>query len=373
MEMIDPLVDYPVVVGMGPAGLFLARQLHKLGCPVGAIARPGDVGARTNTIFREALKIATDLDEVCAAIGDIAATLPERRIRLYVASDQYLTLLLQLDDSRLRSFGLAQGEIDSFRHINDKTAMDDTLSALSLAPEAYVADKVPPDAYPCVIKWNEKRVGLNSRVLPKIGVVHNREDLASLLSKLSCEGFSSKDVIAQRYIPGNNAFQYSFGGYYSSGNLLAGICVNQVHQYPQGISSCVVEADGDKAARVEEAARSVASELSFSGFLEVECKMNQEGGSPFVLDVNPRPWGWISILGRKFPGFHCVLLGERPKPIEKRVLWRTLPRDFLANANAMNVRPPRQGYVRCLDVFDQADLRPFLGLGLTAIRKMVPR
>lgn len=371
--MTDPSSDFPVVLGMGPAGLFLARQLHKLGCPVGAIARPGDVGILSNTVSPEALKIATGLEEVCVALDAIAASNPERRLHLHIASDQYLTLLLQLDDFRLHSFGLTQDEINSFRHVNDKNALDGTLSALSLAPETYNASEVPSDAYPCVIKWNVKRVGLNSQALPKINLVDSGEELTSLLSELKREGFSSTDVVVQRYIPGSNALQYSFGGYYSSGELLAGICVNQVRQYPQGISSRVVEAGGVESARVEEAARAVAHELSFSGFLEVECKVDRESGRPFVLDVNPRPWGWVSILGRKYPSFHRVLIGERPEPIERPVSWRTLPRDLLANANANNVHAPYRSYLRCIDIFDWMDMRPFLGLGVVALRKMVQR
>lgn len=371
--MVNPSSDYPIVVGMGPSGLFLARQLRRLGCPVGAIARPGDVGISTNAITKGSLKVATNLDGVVGALDAIRGVMPERRPRLLMASDQYLTLLLQLDDSLLRLLGLTQGEINSYRLINDKAALEKILAPLSSIPRTFAACDVPPDAYPCVVKWNEKRIDTSSRSLPKVGIVYKQNELSLLLSDLEQEGFLRSDIVVQSYIPGNNGLQYSFGGYYCDGDLLAGICVNQVRQYPQGISSCVVESCGAEARQTERVARSIARELSFSGFLEVECKLDRTSGSPLVLDVNPRPWGWVSILGKKYPDFHQALLGGRPCPIDHPVIWRTLPRDFLADKNGQNVRPPWRGYVKCTDIVDRTDMRPFLSLGLTAMRKMMHR
>lgn len=367
--MINPLKDCPVVVGMGPSGLFLARQLKRLGCPVGAIARPNDVGVSSNAITRGLLKIAVSIEDVIDALERIKELVSDRDLKLCMASDQYLTLILGMPDERLRSFGLTQEEIDSFRLVNNKAELDMALFSQSLIPETYAYDDVPSKAYPCIVKWAEKHVAINSAALSKIRIVDDRAELQELISGLEAEGFSGKDVVVQRYIAGNNALQYSYGGYYLNGKVLAGICVNQVRQYPQGISSCVVEATGQIADSVKLTAEKIASDLSFTGFLEVECKLDSTSGKPYVLDVNPRPWGWISILGKKYPKFYEVLIGNKPDPISDQVVWKTLPRDYLAFRNRQNVQLPTNQCVKCIDLFDRDDIRPMLSLGITALRK----
>lgn len=369
--MISPLKDCPVVVGMGPSGLFLARQLKRLGGPVGAIARPGDVGISSNAVTRGLLKVATSSEDVVNALESIKDAVSDRNIKLCMASDQYLTLVLGIPDEMLLSYGLTQEEIDSFRLINNKSELDKVLASQSLIPETYAFDDVPPTAYPCIVKWNEKRVMTRSNTLSKIKVVYDRNELQKLIARLEAEGFSGEDVIVQRYIVGNNSLQYSYGGYYQNGRTIAGICVNQVRQYPQGISSCVVEVTGQIADSVKSTAEILASDLSFTGFLEVECKVDPVSSKPYVLDVNPRPWGWISILGKKYPKFYEALMGKQPIPIAEKVMWKTLPRNLFAFRNRQNVQPPAERRVKCIDLFDRDDIRPVLALGLTAFKKVI--
>ncbi|MBX9034077.1 hypothetical protein [Gordonibacter massiliensis (ex Traore et al. 2017)] len=361
----------PVVMGLGPSGLFLARQLSKLGCPVAAIARPADVGLHSNKITPRLLRIATDQDEVVSSLEALSGEARERKITILVSSDQYLTALLSLPGNRLLAYGLSAVDIENFELINDKSRLGGRLSKIASVPESYSVDSIDPNAFPCIVKWRQKHLDVKCEALPKVREIRSFSELKKLAGCLAREGFSVDDLIVQRLILGDNSFQCSYGGYYQDGKLLAGIAVDQVRQYPQGISAYVVESSNERGEAVKDAAVNLACSLDFSGFLEVEFKFDSNTGELFILDVNPRPWGWISVLNAKYPQFHRVFLGEEPESIPEKVAWRTLPRDLLANKNNMNARDVHSSEKTCLDIWDAKDMRPFFGLGLTAIKKAI--
>ena len=363
----------PVVMGLGPSGLFLARQLSRLGCPVAAIARPSDVGLRSNKIAPGMVMMAADQSEVEAALEAVRSKAAGREVALFVSSDQYLTALLTLPRDVLVSFGLPESDIANFELMNDKARFDGVLGGIARVPEAFSVPEIRSDAYPCVDKWNEKRLGRKSKALPKIREVATQEELDDVFDSIRGEGFCVNDLVVQSLVQGDNSFQFSSGGYYREGVLLAGIVVTQARQYPQGISAYVEEACDERASLVEAVARKLAESLNFSGFLEIECKFDSLKGDLFVLDVNPRPWGWISILGEKYPTFHRVFCEEKPEPVGERVAWRTLPRDFAAWKNPMNCRRSSGIGRLCLDIWDPSDIGPFCYLGATMIKKAVRR
>lgn len=359
-----------VVLGMGPSGLFVSRQIARTGRAVAAIAREDDLGRHSKSIASGGCAVATSSKEVAEAL----AAFKDRfgHLNVVPSSDQYLTLLLRERNERLEAFGMETKEISNFRLINDKKELVKILHESMNIPTSCGLRNFGDEMlrYPCMLKWREKAIGRSSKAVPKAVIVRNRTEAEAMLEKVLAEGFSVDDFMLQELVHGDNSQQYSFGGYYEDGILLAGIAVNQIGQYPQGISACVVESDDEHAIEAKERSRLFAAKLKFSGFLEMEYKADERSGELFLLDANPRPWGWVSILGTKYPDFSSVFSGIAPEPIGERVCWKNPLRAPLCWRNPLNVKKSARACKVTYDILDAKDMGPLFALPLVAARKV---
>lgn len=83
-----------IVLGLGPSGLFLVRQLHNITSKIYAVGRNADVGMYSKYIDPQRRYRAITKEEMVHALTDIRQKSNERPV-LYISSDQYLTLLLE--------------------------------------------------------------------------------------------------------------------------------------------------------------------------------------------------------------------------------------------------------------------------------------
>lgn len=360
-----------VVLGMGPSGLFVSRQLARTGRSVGAIARPDDLGRHSRSLASGGCVVATSREEVMDAL--FAYRKRFGSVYAVPSSDQYLTLLLHEQGETLAAFGMEAKEVRNFSLINDKKALVETLGDNAKMPASCSLESFENEGirYPCMVKWREKIIGRSSKAVPKAVEVRDPAEAEAVLDKVLAEGFSADDFILQELVFGDNSRQYSFGGYYEDGTLLAGIAVNQVGQYPQGISACVVEANDEHAVEAKAHSRQFAEKIEFSGFLEMEYKADEKTGELFLLDVNPRPWGWVSILGVKYPDFNRVFSGTASKPIKERVCWKNPLRAPLCRRNPLNAKISGFACKTAYDIVDPKDMGPLLAFPIVAARKVV--
>ena len=196
---------------------------------------------------------------------------------------------------------------------------------------------------------------------------------------------SLDQVFAQTYISGDNSKQFSFGGYFSEGEEYAGIVVNQIRQYPQGISSFVKEIENKKIEnRIRNLVTAFVDSLKYTGFLEMEFKMDAKNEITYLLDVNPRPWGWVSILGAKYKKFHLILSESKNNKLkneDSKLSWANPIRDIVSIfKNQQNSRNKNDKFLRSyttnnivLDIFDEKDFKPTLSIIKVGIMKILKR
>ena len=116
-------------------------------------------------------------------------------------------------------------------------------------------------------------------------------------------------ILIQEIIPGDGRTQFSVAAYCKEGRVLASMTARRTRQYPidYGLSSSFVEAIEVPA--LFELAEKMLSHMRISGMVEVEFKHDQRDDQYKLLDINVRPWGWLTLAiacGLDFP-FHAVL------------------------------------------------------------------
>ena len=132
--------------------------------------------------------------------------------------------------------------------------------------------------------------------------------------------------MVQESIQGNGNTQYSVGSFCREGNIVLGMTVRRVRQYPidYGLSSSFVEAIDVPA--LFEPAQKLIHYMRVSGMVEVEFKQDPRDMQYKLLDINVRPWGWHTLCaacGLDFPYIqYCDLSGHPPATIEPRYGYR---------------------------------------------------
>ena len=113
----------------------------------------------------------------------------------------------------------------------------------------------------------------------------------------------------------------------------------------------------------------------YSGFLEMEYKVDAVTHDIYLLDVNPRPWGWVSILGTVYTDFYRVLEGKRPEAELQPTLWKSPMRVLMGKNNSQNVEPEAssKNYRKAYDIKDFNDPKPSIMIYIMAAKKIMRR
>ena len=269
-----------------------------------------------------------------------------------------------------------------FELINNKSKIHAYCESIGLnMPKTYNYDDIIDNKeieFPLIFKLNTKKINPDNNPIGKVRIVNNDIELQHLLSEISTSSISNEDIIIQAYVAGDNSHQFSFGGYFKDGVELAGIVVNQLRQYPQGISSFVVETSNkDIEKTIIKSVMSFVESLKYTGFLEMEFKIGNN--QIFLMDINPRPWGWVSILEEKYKNFYKLFSGDDNIKLIKSnqiVMWKSPIRDIIGKIkNPLNSKKKIKVSKRYLayDIYDKSDLMPSLAIFKVGIDKLVKK
>ena len=118
----------------------------------------------------------------------------------------------------------------------------------------------------------------------------------------------------QELIPGGGESQFSFAALCEEGRLLARVVARRTRQYPADLGRASTFVETVEEPEVEEHARRLLQEMSFTGLAEVEFKRDPRDRRLKLLDVNPRVWGWHGLCQRAGVDFPylawCLARGE---------------------------------------------------------------
>lgn len=141
--------------------------------------------------------------------------------------------------------------------------------------------------FPAIVKW---AVHGASNDIPKTKIVKDINELRLYKEKIHPE-YQSK-LIVQSLL--SDYKSYSFGSIWKRGKLIDFTVVNQLRQFPLGITSSVSLAEDKIQEKIKNIIHKLFSDTDVHGFLEVEFIVSESRF--YMIDINPRVWGWSSAL-----------------------------------------------------------------------------
>lgn len=189
-------------------------------------------------------------------------------------------------------------------------------------------------SFPIIAKPEESSAG---KVPFKFKVIHNQQELNGI------EAFVNFCIL-QPYLERKNYNQLAVAGYFdgSPSSLMA---AKQFSQYPIGVSALVV----NFTSHYQNVIQSVAvflNEIGYKGFIEFEFKEKKSDDVLYLMDINPRTWGWSNYYLEGIQNFPAVLEGKEPLQLKLKKAWINTPRWILSLKNGTFKRPQLKWLVK---------------------------
>ena len=281
-----------VVANAHITGLSVARALSAHDVPVIAIDRNGDGVAPPSDTVDFAGEVRYPLDdpegfaEDLAAIADAAG-----EVVAFGCMDEWVHAFVNADVANVTlPWGNHEGVLD-------KTQLYRRAERLGVPyPETYFPDETDPDeaaeelGYPLVVKPARKREG-EEAIGSNVVEVANSEELHDVLAAAD---HSDVEVMLQEKVDIATGEDTSLASYVpEEGDPLA-VVGNAAVRFPQEFgTSCLVETVDRP--EIQARALSVIEDAGYYGISESEFVYDADREEYVLLDINTRPWKWISM------------------------------------------------------------------------------
>jgi D-aspartate ligase len=277
-------------------GVSVARALDAHDVPVVALDRSGDGAAPPSNAVDYAGRVTYPLDDEAGFredVEELAAQLDHEPVA-FGCMDEWALAFAETEPEGVR---LPFADSETMDAVLDKSSLYETCEDLGVPyPETYRLSEVDPDevaaelGFPLVIKPARKRE-FEEAVGTNVIEVADREEYLNVVEMAQETGI---EIMAQEKVPVARGEDQSVASYVpESGEPLA-VVGNARVRAPLGYgTSCVVETVENPELR--ERALAVLADAGYHGISEAEFVYDRERGDYVLLDVNTRPWKWISM------------------------------------------------------------------------------
>ncbi len=359
-----------VVLGLGPAGLFVSRQLSKFGKNVIGIGKHDDIGRYSNALSK--CYIADNADELYHAIKEISLSL-QHKAEALICSDGYLTFIIEDYPEVFDLLIFSSPEEKTLRLIHNKEQLSEQMKCLNLRTPKIYDPSLHEIEFPVIVKPIIKRKVSN---IPKISYIHKHNELCQLIDKALEHGLEPNDLLIQQLIEGTNDNEFGYGGYFECGDIINDVAFIQARQYPQGVSCTAIEiSDKSIIDELRNLTIPLIHSLNYTGFIQFDIKKSASTGEYYILDVNPRPWGSISIMTPKGANKNGNLFIHSDNQ-ERNAFWHFPLKELMSVKNRRNISfkkcrsmmSPRKEPI--IDLWDKNDFKPFFMQWLVSLVKL---
>jgi predicted ATP-grasp superfamily ATP-dependent carboligase/glycosyltransferase involved in cell wall biosynthesis len=341
--MSPPRADKPgaVVVGAGYRALPLVRSLGRRGIDVWVLRTDEHQVAWWSRYTSR--RVALGSEDPAALVPDLVKLAGEHGLDgwalLPTVDDDAATIARHADELG-RYYRLGTASHETVQWAIDKAAASALAIELGVdVPRSWPARTAealddPAIRLPAIIKPTFRPRGI-ATTTPKAWKAEDPDGLHAAYAE-ALRVLAPEHLMVQELIPGGGEDQLAYAALCSEGEVLASIAVRRTRQWPLefGLASTFVESiEDDEIARP---ARRLLAATNYTGLVEVEFKRDRRDGRLALLDVNPRPWGWIALgaaAGVDFPYLYWqLLMGEHVQRVRGRpgVRWVRLSTDIPA-------------------------------------------
>ncbi|ERP31406.1 ATP-grasp enzyme [Chitinivibrio alkaliphilus] len=300
--------------------------------------------------------ILKDLSESHGAVPCIITSGPELNFIIHNFPELYT--LLNVMPNPVDEVRVFSNKYETYRKA--RTVGINTLSSYSMTEAIEKIDDLP---YPCIVKWNSEIHLINKNNF-KTSVVKSVTELKNLTSSFNQGDLNH--LLVQQFIDSSQHCNISYLGYFDNGIPRLGLLVQQLRQYPQGITSYLKEYKGFLSKDLAKSAEQLIGGGSYTGFAEVEFKLTNDMKTAYLLEVNPRTCGWSSALIGKYPNMINHILHGEPLKVNNNLEWFNILRDLRAVLKSTESLPKKVSQLfsfikpKTVDVFSITDPLPFI-------------
>ncbi|NIB98492.1 carboxylate--amine ligase [Halobacterium sp. R2-5] len=277
-------------------GVSVARALDAHGVPVVALDRSGDGAAPPSNAVDYAGRVTYPLDDEVGFREDVEALAAEldHEPVAFGCMDEWALGFAETEPDGVR---LPFADSETMDAVLDKSSLYETCEELGIPyPETYRLSEVDPEdaadelGFPLVVKPARKRE-FEEAVGTNIIEVADREEYLDVVEMAQETGI---EIMAQEKVPVARGEDHSLASYVPEDGDPLAVVGNARVRAPLGYgTSCVVERVDRP--EIEERALAVIDTAGYHGISEAEFVYDRDRDEFVLLDVNTRPWKWISM------------------------------------------------------------------------------
>jgi predicted ATP-grasp superfamily ATP-dependent carboligase len=250
---------------------------------------------------------------------------------LIPTDDRTAAVLARHRDALAERFVVAAPDWEQMRWAYDKRLTYELATKLRISqprtwfPSSHDAARRVACEFPAILKPAIKREQ-NRFTEAKAWLVTSADELGQAYDAAR-ELVPAEDIMIQELIAGGGGSQLSYAALAERGQVLASITACRTRQYPMDFGEASTYVETIDCPDAAEPARRLIEAIGYSGLVEVEFKRDRRDGTPRLLDVNARVWGWHTLGARAGVDFSYLEWrmrhGQRVPHIEARpgVRW----------------------------------------------------
>lgn len=291
-----------LVIGGDYRGLGIVRSLGRHHIPVWVLTDEHCIASRSRYCRRSLPFPDTDDDDQERFLLELGHKHDLRGWALIPTGDETAALVSSRHQSLSTMYTLTTPPWDVFRWAYDKRRTNELADRCGICrPKTWHPSNAEELAsldlkFPVILKPAFKTT-LNAFTITKAWRVESRDELLAKYDEAT-KCTEPEAVMVQEIVSGGGEAQLSFAALAVDGHPLASITAQRTRQYPMdfGRASTFVQTVED--ADVASTAIRLLKMMNFTGLVEVEFKRDSRDDRLYLLDINPRVWGWHS-LGRR--------------------------------------------------------------------------
>jgi len=305
-----------VVLGLSPTGLAVVRALGRQGVPVwGTESTQWAVGYFSKYCRRlPAFEPQEEGEKLTECLLDFAKKYSFKKPVLIPTGDEHLAYLAQhwqkLED-KYSFYRMDEETLELF--LNKEKFYRKCMELEVPAPQTFflsdndIGDIAERVNYPCILKPIYTHVWAKEFGLRKVFECANKDELLKAYSALPDN--MKGNVLVQEVVPGGDEKIYVFAAYFDrQSQPHCSFVGRKLRQYPPGYGTTTM-AEPVLNERVAHLSIKFLQGVGFWGMCDAEFKYDERDGEYKMMEINPRPGRWYSMVERAGAGvvYACYL------------------------------------------------------------------
>jgi len=329
-----------VLLGGAHGALAMARSFGRLGIAVALITNDHPLPRWSHFVQRQFDWAGPDAPDAAGVLLTLAAAYGFAGWLLIPCGDAEVKLVASEQQRLGTTFRLFGSPWDSLNILCDKQLLAQRAREVGIAvPRSFrvrsEAEAATAEiAFPVVLK-PAQRLTWNTFTRAKAWRANTRSEFVTRYRD-AAELVGADNVVVQEMIEGGGETQFSYAALWHRGAPVMEMTARRRRQYPIEFSytSTFVEVCPNEAVR--QASLKLLSACNFEGLVEIEYKFDAREQIHKILDVNPRPWSWISLCDAAglnlAAAMRDIISGQpvRPATARTNVAWVHTTRDIVA-------------------------------------------